>query len=284
MGKDKISIIIPLYNKGNNIKETILSVLNQTYEDFELLIVDDGSTDNSSDIVKSINDRRIRYVYKENGGPSSARNYGVQHALYDWILFLDADDQLLPTAIEIFCEHIAKYESVDCFFANFYYSRDKKLKLYSGHYKSGFIKNNFKSFALRKCMPRTGTAVFKKTVLQACPFKEYLRRYEDFEQFFRIFSRFVFFRIDEPVFMYVTDACEAKYKRNDISEDYLGYLKLTPGISWKNIVIYHMYILARQDYPKESKALYPHFKNKLLLWFLVRLVTNKYIDRLYYYF
>ena len=88
MEKIKISVIIPLYNKGNNIKETIFSVLNQTYEDFELLIVDDGSTDNSSDIVKSINDRRIRYVYKENGGPSSARNFGVQNALYDWILLL----------------------------------------------------------------------------------------------------------------------------------------------------------------------------------------------------
>lgn len=82
-----ISVIIPLYNKANCIKRTIQSVLSQSYKDFELLIVDDGSTDESKNIVLSITDSRIRYIYKENGGVSSARNFGAQKANSKWLFF-----------------------------------------------------------------------------------------------------------------------------------------------------------------------------------------------------
>ena len=96
----KYSIIIPLYNKGIRIRRAIDSVLNQGYQDMELIVVDDGSTDNSAEYVKAYDDLRIRYMYKKNGGVSSARNAGIRAARGEWLLLLDADDDLLPGAIE----------------------------------------------------------------------------------------------------------------------------------------------------------------------------------------
>lgn len=86
------SVIVPLYNKELSVKNTIQSVLNQTYGNFEIIIVNDGSTDGSLRVVKSIDDARIRLTDKPNGGVSSARNRGIEEAKYEWIAFLDGDD------------------------------------------------------------------------------------------------------------------------------------------------------------------------------------------------
>ena len=89
-----ISVVIPLYNKEASIKQALMSVLSQSYQEFEVVIVDDGSTDNSVAKVEEIQDSRIRLIRQENGGPSKARNTGVKNAKGEWILFLDADDEL----------------------------------------------------------------------------------------------------------------------------------------------------------------------------------------------
>lgn len=86
------SVIIPLYNKQDNIAETLNSVFSQDFSDFEVLVIDDGSTDNSAKIVKSFNAPQLHYVYKENGGVSSARNKGIDLAKGNLIAFIDADD------------------------------------------------------------------------------------------------------------------------------------------------------------------------------------------------
>lgn len=95
-----ISVIIPLYNKGLSVKNSIKSVLNQTYTDFEIIIVNDGSTDNSLEIANSISDNRIRIYSKKNEGVSVARNYGITKARGEIISFLDADDIWLPNYLE----------------------------------------------------------------------------------------------------------------------------------------------------------------------------------------
>ena len=86
------SIVIPLYNKELSIKNTIQSVLNQTCQDFEIVVINDGSTDNGVKIVESIKDNRIRLIQQENQGVSAARNRGINEANYDWIALLDGDD------------------------------------------------------------------------------------------------------------------------------------------------------------------------------------------------
>ncbi|GAA4321053.1 glycosyltransferase [Pontixanthobacter gangjinensis] len=91
-----ISIITPTYNRGHLIHRAIKSVLNQSYENFEYLIVDDASTDNTQEVVNAFDDNRIRYIrYEENGGNAVARNVGVQNAKGDYIAFLDSDDEFL---------------------------------------------------------------------------------------------------------------------------------------------------------------------------------------------
>lgn len=89
----KISVIIPTYNRADKIEKSIRSVLNQTYSDMEVLVVDDASTDNTRDVVCSIQDERVRYIrLEQNGGASAARNAGVSFADTEWIAFHDSDD------------------------------------------------------------------------------------------------------------------------------------------------------------------------------------------------
>lgn len=86
------SVVIPLYNKELSIINTIQSVLDQTFQNFEIVVVNDGSTDRSVEMVEQFNDPRIRIINKSNGGVSSARNRGIQEAKYELVAFLDADD------------------------------------------------------------------------------------------------------------------------------------------------------------------------------------------------
>ncbi|QYS89019.1 glycosyltransferase family 2 protein [Flavobacterium davisii] len=94
MQKNKLtfSVIIPLYNKENYIYNTLTSVIDQSYSNFEIIIVNDGSTDKSLEIIQNINDSRIRIFNQQNKGVSSARNLGIKNAKGTLIAFLDADD------------------------------------------------------------------------------------------------------------------------------------------------------------------------------------------------
>lgn len=96
----KVSVIIPLYNKEHYIKGTIESVLSQTFKDLEVIIINDGSTDASEDIAKSINDPRIKTYTQINHGVSYTRNRGIDLAKGDYIAFLDADDKWKPNYLE----------------------------------------------------------------------------------------------------------------------------------------------------------------------------------------
>lgn len=92
----KVSIITPLHNKGSYVAETIQSVLEQTMTDWEMIIVENGSTDSGPEVVLQFDDPRIRLVVSTKLGPGAARNFGLNHATGEWILFLDADDLIMP--------------------------------------------------------------------------------------------------------------------------------------------------------------------------------------------
>jgi glycosyltransferase involved in cell wall biosynthesis len=100
------SIITPAYNREKMIATTIDSVLAQTFPDWELLIIDDGSKDNTAQIVKRYNDSRIRYIYQTNAERSAARNNGIAHATGQFICFLDSDDEYLPQHLQTFHDFI----------------------------------------------------------------------------------------------------------------------------------------------------------------------------------
>ena len=105
------SIIIPTYNRASFIEKAINSVLNQTYQNFELIIVDDGSTDNTEEVIKSIKSNKIIYFKIENSERGFARNYGTKHSKGDYVTFLDSDDILLPEYFSNAYENIIKYDS-----------------------------------------------------------------------------------------------------------------------------------------------------------------------------
>lgn len=96
----KVSVIIPLYNKGEYISRALDSVFAQTYQDYEVIVVDDGSTDNGLEIVRKFTDPRLRMIHQENAGPGAARNRGIKESDAPYIAFLDADDEWLPEFLE----------------------------------------------------------------------------------------------------------------------------------------------------------------------------------------
>lgn len=97
----KVSVIIPTYNRAELIIETIQSVLDQTFDDFEIIVVDDGSTDNTKQVVDGFKDSRIKYIYQENRGVANARNNGIKASSGEYIAFLDSDDMWLPENLEL---------------------------------------------------------------------------------------------------------------------------------------------------------------------------------------
>jgi glycosyltransferase involved in cell wall biosynthesis len=116
----KVSIVIPAYNAAPFIKETLNSILGQTHSDFECIVIDDGSTDNTVDIVKSFPDARIRLIQQANsGGPAKPRNLGLVNAIGDYIFLFDADDVMFATKIQESIAALDKHPNADILFTNY---------------------------------------------------------------------------------------------------------------------------------------------------------------------
>ena len=97
----KVSVIIPTYNRAEFLRSTITSVLNQTFQDFEIIVIDDASQDHTREVVNSLNDERIRYIrHERNKGVAAARNTGIVNAKSDYIAFLDDDDEWFPEKLQ----------------------------------------------------------------------------------------------------------------------------------------------------------------------------------------
>lgn len=252
-----ISIVIPLYNKENCICKTIDSVLAQTYAEWECIVVDDGSTDRSCSLVEHYNDGRIRLLRKQNGGPSSARNFGVKHATGEWIIFLDADDIFFSDALETFHQLSIRYPNINCFSSNYDLIKNNKKIQYSYLMHNGLVRNPYRSWLFKMFMPRTGASMFRRVVLMDYPFDETLRRYEDADLIIRILESENFVNTKRSLMAYNTDEKEASLKRNNISIDYLGHLRISEKMDfWKQVLIYTFYQKAKMVYPYESSKIY----------------------------
>jgi len=118
----QVSIIVPVYNTGQYVGECIESIINQSFHDWELLLIDDGSTDSSAHICEDFacRDNRIRYYQKPNGGVSSARNFGIDRAMGNYIMFVDSDDACLDKLLEMLYNEISKgFDFSVCMVASF---------------------------------------------------------------------------------------------------------------------------------------------------------------------
>lgn len=114
--KNRVSIVVPVYNSAKYLEKIIEQLLNQTYKELEIIFVDDGSSDNSDEIIKKYEeeDKRIRYIYQDNSGPSKARNTGIDFAQGEYLTFVDSDDSVESTYIEKLYEGIVKSKADVC--------------------------------------------------------------------------------------------------------------------------------------------------------------------------
>lgn len=162
------SIIIPLYNKENFIENTLKSVLNQSFTDFEVIIVNDGSTDCSEKKVLQFKDARIHYYCKKNGGVSTARNYGIEKAKSDYITFIDADDYWYPIFLEEMFKSINRYPELKIFSAAIEVETSKKVVRSSySIVKTGDCETvNYFSASLKQTAICTSCAVFNKNIFK----------------------------------------------------------------------------------------------------------------------
>ena len=206
----RFSVIIPLYNKGLYISKALASVLEQTFRDFELIVVDDGSTDDSSLVAQSVlknADVKHQLIRQENAGVSTARNNGVLAASGDYICFLDADDWWAPSFLERMDWLINEYPDAGIYGTNYYYVKNGRQRICVTTAKTGYI-NYCRAYAEKLQMPLTSISVaIPKDVFQGSGgFKPHLKLGEDFDLWIRIaLSRKVAF-LDEPLAYYFQDS------------------------------------------------------------------------------
>lgn len=251
--KPKISVVIPLYNKASFIKRSIDSVLNQTYNDYEVVIVDDGSTDNSVEIIKNnYSSEKIRIIRKENGGPSSARNKGVLEANGEWVVFLDADDMLLQFALDFFSDLIRDYSGIHYFVCNYFLGFNGKAELFSSIRHEGILKNPFFLEAARELTERPGSSIIKRELLLQNPFNEGLRRYEDAECQYNIMRKTRIYQSFVPVMISDRDASSAASFRKDYREDFVCCLDFEGKTFWERMSLYLLSLECKSGYPDQA--------------------------------
>ncbi|MGO4817919.1 glycosyltransferase family 2 protein [Flavobacterium sp. W22_SRS_FP1] len=162
------SVVIPLYNKENYIENTLNSVLSQSFTDYEILIIDDGSTDSSAKKVHEFNDTKIQYFLKKNEGASTARNYGIEKAQADHISFIDADDYWYPGFLQEMFENIKKHPEQKVFSAAIEIATANKV--FPAQYSISKTNDseivNYFSASSKETVICTSCAVFNKNVFE----------------------------------------------------------------------------------------------------------------------
>lgn len=265
----KFTVVIPLYNKRNSLKECIKSVLNQTYKDFELLIVDDGSTDGSADVVREFDDSRIRLIEKENGGVSSARNTGVRLAKNTWIAFLDGDDVWAEWHLETIV-NLAKSEPLALVLSSSIEAFDdsegveKKLQSVKKEFNHYIVKDLYSDWLNAKKVICSSTAVVHISCFAKVGFlRADLIKGEDTNFWARLFEYFCFAKTDMITSFYRLDSADgnASRKVNSVKRYEVYYFK-PQWFKWSSKTLYQFHVI--WGYVKHF-IYYKQFKNLFLL-------------------
>jgi len=196
-----VSVIIPTYNRAAFVCEAINSVFSQTFKDYEVIIVDDGSTDNTKEVLNSYC-RNIKYVFQENQGASAARNTGLKQSKGNYIAFLDSDDMWLPSKLQKQVNILDRHENVGLVYSNIAYCDElgniQSVASKSKMFLSGYL---FKEVLLRKVMcGYPPTWLIRKTCFDAIGyFDTSLKMSEDRDFSVRIAKQYKIFGIIEPL-------------------------------------------------------------------------------------
>lgn len=275
------SIVIPLYNKGVFIKRAIDSILSQTCENYEVIVVDDGSTDGCGDYVLAYNDTRIKYYCKPNRGVSSARNFGITKAAGEWLLFLDADDLLLPNALETFQNVIEKINQTRIVVGQSIWERSGQIMYMSldetNSYSKNIVCSNNPLFSLWLhkfySAPRN-TVIHKSLLKEKGMFDDRMSFFEDYEFALRLLEKEHIAYTTVPVAVYYQDGTGLSASSHPIEIEMAYYIPeyVETASFWHKALLYEnleMEILWWQQHGNEE---YVRF---------YRAMQNKYFGSIY---
>jgi len=196
-----VSVIIPTYNRARLVSRAIQSVLNQTYQNLELIVIDDASTDNTEEVVKDFKDNRIRYIcHDENKGGATARNTGIKTAKGKYIAFLDSDDEWLSEKLEKQFNLLQGLpESVGVVYS-LYFSKDDEIGLIKRVDFETYKGNVFRHLLEGWCPSITSAALLTLRCLQKSGmFDENLPSFQDYDLWLRVAQNYHFDFIHEPL-------------------------------------------------------------------------------------
>ena len=210
----KVSVITPTYNQAQYIAESIQSALAQTFKDFELIVVDDGSTDSTREIVDSYQDHRIRYIYQENRGVSAAINTGIKSSTGEYIVLLASDDMWLPQNLELQVNLLDSRPDIALGMSDMYVFNSETGVTFRRMWQdvpAGYLRElqdgtrvplkEFFSWGIT--LFAIVTTVMRRTVFDEVGyFDESLPCCEDYDMFVRMLQRFSIGIINEPLVRY----------------------------------------------------------------------------------
>ena len=189
-----VSVILPFYNRQHTLYNSILSILNQSFSDFELILIDDGSTDSSCEIVNHFSDKRIRYIYQNNQGACIARNTGISLARGEYIAFQDSDDIWRSDKLQKQLDALT-FSNSDVCFCRFQRhdlhgaATDIWPKLPSGPVSVEQL--------IRNSVVSTQTILAKKTIFKKYVFDSTLKRLQDYDWVISVSQSYSFFLVDD---------------------------------------------------------------------------------------
>lgn len=243
------TVVIPLYNKELSIINTLKSVLNQTYQNFEIVVIDDGSTDDSAKIVKNMNNPKIRLISQPNQGVSAARNNGVEKAKNDWIAFLDADDIWEKNHLEEVVKMMLVFPNATVYTTSFRYSDNRKVFKHKRAENVFVVSNYFQEALLEDLICTNIIVVNRISFNKVGGFKTFLNRGEDVDLWARLAKRFDIVKSTTVTAIYRIDA----ENRTSLS---------------RNLEKTHVYHLNLNTTNQDEKAYYEHLIFLRLLAYL----------------
>jgi glycosyltransferase involved in cell wall biosynthesis len=195
-----VSVVVPCYNQGRFLAEAVESVLCQTYRDFEVIVVDDGSTDSTRDVAGG---RPVRYFFQNNQGLSAARNRGIREGLGEYFVFLDADDRLLPTALRAGVEALIEHPSIAFAFGSYRVIDENGITLQDPIQRlQGAI--DYTTLLRSNCIEMHATVIYRASTFEiAGAFDPVLKACEDYDMYLRVARQLLICHFD---------ACVAEYR------------------------------------------------------------------------
>ena len=230
----EVSIIIPAYNRSKYIERAVYSVLNQTFSDLEVIVVDDASTDNTSELVRKIqsNDNRVKYIQLTNNkGAQHARNIGIKESDSTWIGFLDSDDEYLEESVASRLEQIKKDGNKVVYSACFVKYPEKEIELFKHPVFSGHI---YKQILNCPAPTFPGLLVEKGALQHMGTLDEKLVAFQEWDTSIRLAEYYRFSYLSAPTFIYHCHLDEMI--SGDMKRELNGY---------KQIVFKHLFAILR---------------------------------------